>query len=91
MAEGNGNSNFSPDLISQEQCVYAVQNARKTHSLAPQRRGERVKCAQFWHQNLFLLQVLTLRTLRFLTARRESNTLAIDVPAIIVTYQMCIT
>jgi hypothetical protein len=36
MPEGDTNGDFSPNLIRQEQRVYAVQNAWKTHSLAPQ-------------------------------------------------------
>jgi len=36
VAESDTDGNFTSDLICQKQCVYAVQNARKTNSFAPQ-------------------------------------------------------
>lgn len=88
MAESDRDGNFTSDLICQQQCVYAVQNARKTHSFAPQWSWKWVKCTELWHQNLLLLQVLTFGTFSFLTTGWKSHSFAIHVPVIVRQSQM---
>lgn len=77
-AQTNLRGNTDAELISQEKSIDAVKDGGKTHSLAPQGSREWMDGAQLRHQNLFLLEVLSLSSLGLLRCSGQSNSFPVE-------------